>query len=397
MSGGDEPRPRLDRASVSGEDEPRPRPDRASVSGADELRRRLERVPLPGADDAERRAWAVVRAAAPAPRPRRLRRRAAVAALAAAVGAGVAVTPPGAAVGDWVRDRVDPPAKRAVEVTRASRLPAAGRLLVRDRRGVAVVAQDGSRTRLGRYDGATWSPHGRFVTAWRGSRLTALTPAGDVRWELDAPAPIRVARWSRGDGYRIAYLTAGNRLRIVAGDGSGDRALATVGAAVPAWRPDGDRALALVSAGEHLEVRDVDTGALLERPRAPVPRGTRTLSWSAGGRLLAAAGPRAIRVYDLRDGSTRQLVHARARERFTAAAFAPDGGTLARVVRAGGRSSVHAGRELFATRGRIARAAWSPDGGWLMLQTSGQLVAVRVAGTPRVLSFPGGRLEGWSR
>jgi hypothetical protein len=32
-----------------------------------------------------------------------------------------------------------------------------------------------------------------------------------------------------------------------------------------------------------------------------------------------------------------------------------------------------------------------------MLETTGQLVAVRVVGAPRVLSFPGGRLQGWSR
>jgi hypothetical protein len=32
-----------------------------------------------------------------------------------------------------------------------------------------------------------------------------------------------------------------------------------------------------------------------------------------------------------------------------------------------------------------------------MLETPDQLVAVRVVGGPRVLSFPGGRLEGWAR
>jgi hypothetical protein len=58
---------------------------------------------------------------------------------------------------------------------------------------------------------------------------------------------------------------------------------------------------------------------------------------------------------------------------------------------------VRAGRALFATRGRIGAVAWSPDGRWLMLEAPGQLVAVRVAGTSRVLSFPGGRLDGWSR
>jgi hypothetical protein len=364
---------------------------------SDELRRRLEQAPLPDADDAERRAWAVVRSAAPARRPSRWRRRAPVTALVAAVGMTVAVTPPGAAVGEWVRDRVDPPARELrPAATPANRLPSAGRLLVRDARGIAVVAHDGSRTRLGRYDGATWSPHGRFVAAWRGNRLIALTPAGEVRWQIEAPARIRAARWSPGLGYRIAYLTDGDRLRVVAGDGTGDRPLAVAAAAIPAWRPGSDQALAFVTPSGRLEIRDVDTRALIERASGRVPAGTKTLSWSAGGRLLAAAGSRAIRVFDMRRGGSR-LIASRARERFTAAAFSPTDATLARIARAGGRSTVRTERELFATRGRIARAAWSPDGGWLMLETPEQFVAVRVVGPPRVLSFPGGRLEGWSR
>jgi hypothetical protein len=364
---------------------------------SDELRHRLEQAPLPDADDAERRAWAVVRSAAPAPRPRRWRRRGSLAALVAAVGLTIAVTPPGAAVGEWVRDRVDPPARELQPAaTPANRLPTAGRLLVRDARGIAVVAHDGSRTRLGRYDGATWSPHGRFVAAWHGTRLTALTPAGEVRWQIDAPARVRAARWSPGLGYRIAYLTDGNRLRVVAGDGTGDRPLAATDGAIAAWRPGSDRALAFLTSAGRLEVRDVDTGALIDAPRGRVPAGSRALSWSAGGRLLAAAGRRQIRVYDMRRGSSR-LIASRARERFTAAAFSPADSTLARIARVAGRSTLLTGRELFATRGRISGAAWSPDGGWLMLETPDQLVAVRVVGTPRVLSFPGGRLEGWSR
>jgi len=386
---------------------------------SDDLRTRLERAPLPEADDAERRAWAVVRSAAPAPRASRWRRRAPVAVLVAVVGVTVAVTPPGAAVGEWVRERVDPP-QRDVQpaATPANRLPAAGRLLVRDAGGIAVVAHDGSRTRLGRYDGATWSPHGRFVAAWRGTRLTALTPEGELRWQIDAPARIRAARWSPANGYRVAYLTDGDRVRVVAGDGTGDRPLAAAGATIPAWRPGSDQALAFVSPGGRLELRDVDTGALIQRARGDVPPGTRALSWSARGRLIAAAGPREVRVFDLRRDRSRRLGSG-PHERFTAAAFSPAGATLARISRAGGRSTVRAGREpfatggrisgadgrstvragreLFATRGRIPRVAWSPDGRWLMLETPEQLVAVRVVGAPRVLSFPGGRLEGWSR
>jgi hypothetical protein len=360
-----------------------------------DLRDRFERAPLPDAEDARRRAWTVARAAAPPQRRRRRRWRAAAVALLAAAGATIALTPPGAAVGDWVRDRVDPPGP----VPRpASRLPAPGRLLVSDPHGVSMVASDGTRTRLGRYDGATWSPHGLFVAAWRGTALAALTPHGDVRWQIAAPERIRAARWSPGDGFRVAYLTAGGQLRVVAGDGTGDRWFAQVGRAVPEWRPGAAHVLALVSAPGRLEVRDVDTGTLIARPRRPVPSGTRSLSWSSGGRLVAAIGPRAIRVYDLHRKRSA-LTEAPPRGRFTAAGFAPDHPTLARVTRTRGGSTVSAGRELFATRGRITGAVWSLDGRWLMLDApdAGQLIAVRVRGAPRVLSFPGGHLEGWSR
>ena len=362
-----------------------------------DLRERLERAALPGAEDARRRAWTVARGAAPAgearSRPRRWK--APAAALLAAAAATIALTPPGAAVGEWVRARVTEP---KADPRPATRLPADGRLLVRDDRGVAVVAQSGARTGLGRYDGATWSPRGLFVAAWRGTRLSALTPGGAVRWQITAPERIRAARWSPGDGFRIAYVTARNRVRVVAGDGRGDRSFASAAAAIPAWRPGSTHVLAFVTSAGRLEVRDVDTGALVAHPRGAVPDGTRTLSWSPGGRLLAAMSPRELRVFDLRRRRS-SLATAAPGSRFAAAAYAPDRATLAVVTGSRGRSNVTAGREVFSTRGRIAGATWSADGRWLMLDAPGarQLIAVRVRGAPRVLSFPGGRLDGWSR
>ena len=65
---------------------------------------------------------------------------------------------------------------------RAGRRPAAGEL-----RGAAsawVVSADGSRRRLGDYAGASWSPHGLFVVAWRGRRAAGVEPGGRVRWSL---------------------------------------------------------------------------------------------------------------------------------------------------------------------------------------------------------------------
>jgi hypothetical protein len=79
--------------------------------------------------------------------------------------------------------------------------------------------------------------------------------------------------------------------------------------------------------------------------------------------------------------------------------FAPHRPTLAVVTRSHGRSSVSAGRQVFATRGRLTGATWSLDGSWLMLDAPGarQLIAVHVRGGPSVLSFPGGRVDGWAR
>ena len=368
---------------------------------SDDLRDRFERAPLPGAEDARRRAWSVVRSAAPpaAARSRLRRWRVPVVALLAAAGAAVAVTPPGAAVGDWVRARVAAPKKAAEPVTKpATRLPASGRLLVRDDRGVAVVSHDGRRTALGRYAGATWSPRGLFVAAWRGTRLVAVTPAGAVRWHVIAPQPIRSARWSLEPGFRVAYLTSGGELRVVNGDGTGERPFARAGRAVPAWRPGGGHVLAYASPSGRIEVRDVDTGALVASPRAAVPR-ARTLSWSPGSRRLAAMSRGQLRVFDLGRSSSRTIAPVGpASARFTAAAFSPRDATLAIVTRSRGRSTVTAGRELFATRGRITGATWSHDGRWLILDApdADQLIAVRVRGAPRVLSYPGGRVQGWS-
>jgi hypothetical protein len=369
-----------------------------------ELRDRLRGAPVPGAEDARRRAWDVVRTAAPPPRgtdPRGMGRRRVAAGLLAAAGIAFALTPPGAAVGEWVRDRVEPPAPVAEpSATPAIRLPAQGRLLVRDALGITVVGHDGDRTRLGQFEGATWSPNGWFAAVWRGDRLSALTPGGTVHWTITAPGRVVAARWSPDPGYRIAYVTAAGALRIVNGDGTGDRLLARAAPRpAPAWRPGLSTELAYVTPQGRLAIRDADTGTRSLQTQRALPRHVRTLSWSASGGLIAVAGADAVRVIDPRRPHRVTRFPAPARARFTAAAYSPTHPTLARISRARGRSTVTAGREVFTTRGRIAGLAWSADGRWLMLDTpdAGQLVAVRVIGPPRVLSFPGGRLQGWSR
>src|SRR6185437_7031143 len=104
-----------------------------------------------------------------------------------------------------------------------TRLPGGGDLLVQSPHGPWLVHADGSRRLLGDYDQATWSPRGLFVAAAGGRQLTAVEPHGDPHWSISSPARISSPRWAPS-GYRVAYLS-GRSLRVVAGDGTGDRLL----------------------------------------------------------------------------------------------------------------------------------------------------------------------------
>ena len=144
------------------------------------------------------------------------------------------LSPPGRAVLDEIREVV------GVEKAQPAlfSLPAPGRLLVTADSGAWVVDADGSKRLLGNYREASWSPFGRFVVASRRNELVALTPDGDVRWSLARP-DVRFPRWGgTKTDTRIAYLSDGT-LRIVGGDGKGDRLLdsrpADPRAAVAAW------------------------------------------------------------------------------------------------------------------------------------------------------------------
>ena len=337
------------------------------------LRDRLSDAPLPDAHGAETRAWALVADAhRERPRAARVGRRGRVLALALAavlVAAAVAVAaePP-----RFVRHVLgDSGAARPHAGASLGSLPA-GRLLVSSARGTWIVRGDGTRQRLGRWTAATWSPRGLYAAAWRGRELSAVAPNGRVAWTIAARGTVRDATWSP-DGYRIAYRRDAV-LAVVAGDGTGARILAQpVRAVAPAWRPGAPHTLAWVDARGRLEVRDVDSGALVWRSPASVGAVT-ALAWSADGHRLLARGDRRVVVFDV-TGKRSWRVRLPHGARVGAAAWAPRGDRLALALRGASATSVYVTRSalvprrpVFTTTGTLGSLAWSPNGERLLVR-----------------------------
>jgi len=325
----------------------------------------------------EDRAWEVVRrayeerlATVPA------RRRASNGVVLAAVGVvavvvAAALSPPGHAVFERVR--------RAVGVEHASpallSLPAPGKLLVlsSEHGGTWIVDADGARRRIGSWQYASWSPHGRYVVVANDDELAALDPKGNVRWTL-ARRNVASPVWEGTDvDTRIAYLAASG-LRVVAGDGTDDRLLDPYAVAeVPAWDPARLHTLAFQSGGS-VVVEQVDTRHVLWRTTLRVYG---TLVWSGDGRRLAVVAPGRIVVLSARGRILRSFGSSSGE--LIGAAFQPGTHRLAVVIRheraAGRRSEVktfdvdhpRAGRLLFAGPGVFRDIAWSPNGRWLLV------------------------------
>jgi Tol biopolymer transport system component len=336
------------------------------------LHDRLDSAPLPDSSGAQARAWALL-ADAHRERPRAVRRSRrgkvlALALVAVLVAAAVAVAAqPPRFVRHVLGDSGSAPRAR----TSLGGLPA-GRLLVSSSRGTWIVRGDGTRLRLGPWTAATWSPRGLYVAAWRGRELSAVTPNGRVAWTIAALGPVRDATWSP-DGYHIAYRRD-DALAVVAGDGTGARVLAQpVRAVAPAWRLGAPHTLAWVGASGRVEVRDVDTGALVWRSTASVGAVT-ALAWSADGHRLLARGAGRVVVLDLAGKRSWRLRLPRG-ARVGAAAWAPRGDRMALALREATATSVYVTRSalvphrpVFTTTGTLRSLAWSPDGRHLLVR-----------------------------
>jgi hypothetical protein len=339
------------------------------------VRDELERFRLGDEAPAEERAWRVVVAAseagigAPARRRRRGRRAIQLALVVGLIAA--LVSPAGASVRHWVADRIEPPGAPHA-APRLAALPGHASLLVDSPRGPWVVHPDGSKRLLGDWTAASWSPHGLFAVVTKGDEIAAVTPEGDVRWALARPGTVGKARWNGPDGERIAYL-AGHELRVVDGDGTGDRPLADhVSWVAPAWQPGPAHVVAYATPSGTVAAVAADTDRVVFRAKlGAVPTG---LAW-AGGQLFVL-GSGSIRALSSA-GRTTWAWTPPPGTRIVTATPAPDGRHVAVVVRAGATSRVllvprggaarGAGRTLFAGPGGFGAPTWAPDGKWLLV------------------------------
>jgi hypothetical protein len=374
------------------------------------VQRELSRLRAPDEHAAGRRAWEVLRTAHREHTPvnrRRPKRTVALVPAVIALAAALALTPAGATVTRLI--------SHALGVPHAARtllpLPAPGRLLVSAHGETWIVSADGARHQLGAWRQASWSPHGLYIAVASSNEIAAVNPHGTIQWALTRPA-VSDPRWYAPTGFRVAYRSA-HTLRVVAGDGTDDRQLATnVAAVAPAWRPAHPYQLAYLTP-HHVVLRDTDTEQVIwTRPAS----GAHKLAWSADGTRLLILSRHSARVLT-GTGKTVASIANRPGPLLDGS-LSPNGRTIA-LVRGGATPGV-AVAHLGPSRPRLTtvlpgpgmqQVLWSPNGRWLLISwpDADQWAFVAVAGQPRIAatsriaqqfqrgSHPNGfpQLDGW--
>jgi hypothetical protein len=354
---------------------------------------------IPGEPEAEERTWEVVRRAyderLPAPRQRNYRPSLVAAASVAVLAA--ALSPPGLATWDSLRSAVRGESK--AQPTLISLPTPRSRLLVNSAEGAWVVQSDGSKRLLDGYRDASWSPHGLYLAAVHGNEVRALEPNGDVHWSIGRTG-VSSPRWSNeGHGdERVAYL-AGSTLRVVDGDGRGDRAFAHgVARVVPAWRPR-THVLSYADGAGRVVVRSADTGTV--QWRATLPQRPQSLEWSGDGRWLLVRGATSLTVLGYRGTPRITPLGGPGTAPVVDAAFQPSSNAIAFVQRAAGRSIVWFYPQLAADATRASRVltvsgnvddvSWSPDARWLLLSwpSADEWLFIRSASVRKVVPVAG--------
>ena len=354
--------------------------------------------PAPGEREAGERSWPVLRAAFEErlPAPRRRDWRPFVVAAAAAAVVAAALSPPGHAVFGSLRDAV-----RGAENAKPAlfSLPVPhSRLLVNSAEGAWVIQSDGSKRLLESYREASWSPHGLYVAAIHGDELRALEPNGDVHWSIGR-AGLGGPVWSsRGNGdERVGYLS-GSTLRVIGGDGRGDRAVAqNVAHVAPAWLP-GTHVVAYATASGNVVVRNADT--LRVQWTGSPQQSPLGLEWSTDGAYLLTRGASSITIFG-RSGAQILRPLGPGAAPVVDAAFMPSSHAVAFVQHAAGRSVLSfypqirpdgtAAHRVFAGAGRFDRIAWSPDARWIVLswESADQWLFIRSAAVRKVIPISG--------
>ncbi len=343
------------------------------MSGDTKVRRALQRIQAPEELDAQRRAWPLVRTAFEAREPVAWPRRNLRPLFAAALGVFVlasALSPPGRALVGSVQDAFT--SEKVKPRPALTSLPAPGPLIVNSKRGPWIVQFDGSKRLLGEWLEGSWSPRALHVVVTRDHEVAALLPDGTVRWSLARSGTIRAARWSP-DGFRVSYLN-GPQLRVVAGDGTGDRSLRrVVGSTPPAWRPEGDHELAFSTVDGRIELVQTDSAKPVWRT-GPGELPTK-LVWSEDGERLLVLGERSLRALDA-DGRRLWMIglpvgpsgaaFVRKSHRFVMVRFSPATG-LSNLVLLQAETDPGEARVLYSAPGDFGTLAVSPNGNWLLV------------------------------